>query len=257
MRPTSSGPALHLLLRKIVVVALGLIGARVASAQQPPITVHYNNRPPYLMPQPDGSVEGLTGSVAKAAFGAAGLPVLWKETPTNRQLLLIESGTGRDCAVGWFRNAQREQFARFTSPIYRDQPWVVIAGRHYPLPNNATIAQILAAKELRLLVKDRFSYGADLDARIAQYGGQTVTTAGEWPQIIGMLVRSRADYMFASQEEARYFAASPDGVAGGLRVLTIADAPPGEYRHIMCSKKVSDGEIAALNAAIAANAVGR
>ncbi|HEY8877756.1 MAG TPA: transporter substrate-binding domain-containing protein [Roseateles sp.] len=229
----------------------------MAPAQQAPITVHYNNRPPYLMPQADGSVEGLTGSVAKAAFITAGLPVVWRETPTNRQLLLIESGSGRDCAVGWFRNAQREQFARFTTPIYRDQPWVVIAGQHYPLPNNATIAQILAAKELRLLVKDRFSYGADLDGKISQYTGETVTTTGEWPQIIGMLIRSRADYMFASQEEAHYFAASADGVAAGLRVLAIADAPPGEFRHIMCSKKVSDADIAALNAAIAANASGQ
>jgi polar amino acid transport system substrate-binding protein len=252
---------LHLpLLRQfsvVVAVALGLVGARTAAAQQQPITVHYNNRPPYLVPQPDGSPEGITGSVAKAAFITAGLPVQWRETPTNRQLLLIESNTGPDCAVGWFRNAQREQFARFTVPIYRDHPWVVIAGRGYPLPNNAPLAQILAAKDLRLLVKERYSYGADLDGKISQYAGQTVSTAGEWPQIIGMLIRSRADYMFASQEEAHYFATAPDGVAGGLRVLNIGDAPPGEYRHIMCSRKVSEADMAALNAAIVSNAGGR
>ena len=248
---------MHLLLRKFCVVALGLIGARMAAAQPLPITVHYNNRPPYLVPQPDGSAEGITGSIAKAAFSTAGLPVQWKETPTNRQLMLIESNTGLDCAVGWFKNAQREQFARFTAPIYRDQPWVVIAGRNYRLPNNATVAQILAAKELRLLVKDRYSYGADLDGKISQHAGQTVSTAGEWPQIIGMLIRSRADYMFASQEEAHHFASTAEGIAGGLRVLTIGDAPPGEFRHIMCSKKVSDADIAALNAAIASNAAGR
>lgn len=248
---------MHLLLRKFCVVALGLTVTQMAAAEQLPITVHYNNRPPYLVPHPDGSAEGITGSIAKAAFGAAGLPVRWKETPTNRQLLLIESSHGPDCAVGWFKNAQREQFARFTVPIYRDQPWVVIAGRNYHLPNNASIAQILAAKELRLLVKDRFSYGAELDGKIGRYTGQTVSTAGEWPQIIGMLIRSRADYMFASQEEAHYFASAAEGVAAGLRVLAIGDAPHGEFRHIMCSKKVSDADIAALNAAIAANAAGR
>lgn len=238
---------------RLIAAALALAGlARGAAATDAgPISVHFHNRPPYMLPLPDGSPGGVTGSIAKAAFAAAGLPVHWMETPAARQLKLIEAGTGRDCGIGWFRNPQREQFARFSAPIYRDLPWAVIVGPRFALADGSTLDQLLRAPDRKLLVKDLYSYGPELDARIAQFGGEKVTISGDWTQILGMLRLGRADYMFASQEEGQQLLATAGGAAEGLRLVTLADAPPGEYRYLMCSKQVSEAEIAALNTALA------
>jgi len=238
---TGAGPLLAL--------CIGLASAQTVPEPEP-ITVHFHNRPPYMVPMPDGSPAGITGSAAKAAFAAARLPVRWAETPAARQLLLVEANSGRDCGIGWFRNARREQFARFTAPLYRDLPWAALAGSRTPLQDGVGLAQLLASRELRLLVKDKYSYGPELDGRIAQFPGETVTTSGDWLQALGLLRLARADFMFASHEEAQYLLASAGAAAEGLRIVTLAGAPPGEFRHLMCSRRVSEEEIAALDAAL-------
>lgn len=240
----------------LLALCTGLATAQ-PGAEVEPITVHFHNRPPYMLPMPDGSPAGITGSVAKAAFAAARLPVRWAETPAARQLLLIEANGGRDCGIGWFRNAKREQFARFTAPLYRDLPWAALVGPRVPLQDGVALAQLLSNRELRLLVKDKYSYGGELDGRIAQFPGETVTTTGDWMQVLGLLRLSRADFMFASHEEAQYLLASAGPAAEGLRIVTLAGAPPGEFRHLMCSRRVSEDEIAALDVALAALKRGR
>ena len=59
------------------------------------VTLYYNERPPYLVSAPDGSVGGLTASVAERAFRAAGIDVKWLKTPINRQLALLKEGGSR------------------------------------------------------------------------------------------------------------------------------------------------------------------
>lgn len=238
-------------LKSGLLLALGLLGSVAGAQSVEPITVHFHVRPPYTVAQADGSPTGITGNPVRQAFATSGLGVRWQETPASRQLVVIEGNTGRDCGIGWFKNPQRERFARFSAPIYRDLPWAVITSRNFRLGGNASLAQVLAATDMRLLVKDKYSYGAELDRKIAQFGGEVVTTTGDWAQIIGLLSLARADFMFTSHEEAVYVVNSEKGLASGLKLLTISDAPPGEFRYLMCSKQVSEAEMQALNAALA------
>lgn len=246
MRP---GPVRTL---KTGALAWALAGACALAAEPTAITVHFHFRPPYMVTQPDGSPAGLTASGVKQAFEAINQPVRWVETPAARQLMLIEANSGRDCGIGWFKNPQREAFARFSAPIYRDLPWVIVAGKQFKLTHGATVAQTLAGKDTRLLVKDKYSYGAELDGKIAQFGGERLTTSGDWSQMLGMLSLARADFMFASHEEADYFLESEKASAAGLRVITLADAPAGEFRYLMCSKQVQESELASFSAALSA-----
>lgn len=45
-----------------------------------PITLLYNERPPYLVTEADGAVSGLTATPATRALRAAGLDFVWSPT---------------------------------------------------------------------------------------------------------------------------------------------------------------------------------
>ena len=214
------------------------------------VVLHYNPRPPYLSVV-DGQLVGLTGSPAAAAFRSAGVAFSLMETPASRQLKLLEEGRGHDCAVGWFKNPQREAFAKFTKPIYRDQPQVALrlAGTEW-LAHGEPLEAVLANKSKVLLVKQSYSYGQGLDALIEQYQPKRVTTTDESRLMLKSLQLRLADYMFMAPEEV-----APTIAAAGLeraqfKAVKLAGMPAGEHRYILCSKLVPDAVMERLNVAI-------
>ncbi|MDE2428233.1 MAG: hypothetical protein KGM99_05860, partial [Burkholderiales bacterium] len=78
------------------------------------ITLNYNERPPYIVPAADGSATGLTATPAANAFSTAGIPVTWTKIPPNRQLIVVQENKSANCAIGWFKNSERETFAKFS-----------------------------------------------------------------------------------------------------------------------------------------------
>lgn len=237
-------------IRRCILSILSL--APGAAMAQEPITLSYNDRPPYIIALPDGSVGGLTASPAAQAFKGAGIPFVWKKIPTNRQLAILKENVGRDCAIGWFKNAEREQYAKFTKPIYRDRPTVLVANREFVAAPNETLQGMLARKDVRVLVKDKFSYGPYIDGLLAAMKPQTVITTNENLQMVEMIRARRADFMFAAEEEARYLIEQAGFKTHDFRVVRPPDMPPGEKRYIICSKLVEDDVIQRLNAAIEA-----
>ena len=89
-----------------ICLLLALVVRPAAAQILAPITLAYNDRPPYILSLPDGSAAGLTATPAAQAFKAAGIPVIWKKSPTNRQLAELKENTDRQCAVGWFKNPE-------------------------------------------------------------------------------------------------------------------------------------------------------
>ncbi|OYU42055.1 MAG: hypothetical protein CFE44_26210, partial [Burkholderiales bacterium PBB4] len=134
---------------------LGWIGVGAACAEET-ITLHFYERPPYMVAHKDWAV-GLTANVAGNALGLAGVPFQWKLTPAKRQLMLLERGTGLDCGVGWYKSRERERIGKFTLPIYRDRPTVALARQAY-VPPGKRLADVLADPAARVLVKDGLTY---------------------------------------------------------------------------------------------------
>lgn len=209
------------------------------SLAQEPLVVYYNERPPYLMTTPDGGVRGLTADPAAAAFFGAGLRVHWMRAPSNRQLALLKEG-GQRCAVGWFRNAERERFAKFSRPIYRDLPLVAIVRDEFVLRGGATLEQLVAMPGLRVLVKEKYSYGSYVDESLAKARPTRISTTAESVAMMAMIGAYRADLMFLAGEEADYLLHLAELRDKRLRIMRLLDVPTGERRHIMCSKDVSD-----------------
>lgn len=216
--------------------------------------LYWFDRPPYMIGRPGtDEVAGLTATPAAQAFRSAGIPFRWVSLPTVRQLVTLKETDRPACAVGWFRNAEREQQFKFTAAIYRDQPFVALARADYLA--QPTIAATLRQPGASVLVKDGFSYGPVIGQLLDHYRPERVVTSAETGAMAHMIAAHRASLMFAAEEEASHLLEQAEREARlpyPLKIVRFADLPPGEHRHIICSKATPDDLIERLDKAILA-----
>lgn len=216
-----------------------------------PVTLHYVQRPPYMMVEGDG-LAGLTGGPSYLAFKNAKVPVVIKETPFARQLYYLEKNTGRDCMIGMFRKPEREAFAKYSKPVYQDQPQVIVAGAAQAkrFSDLQSVVEVFNDKKLVLLTKLGYSYGVSLDALIDKYQPTRIQTTDENLQMLRSVRLNAYSYMFMAPEEAHAAIEAAGFAAGDFKLIRFANMPEGEYRHLLCSRNVTDEVMHKLNAAI-------
>ncbi|CAN7518580.1 transporter substrate-binding domain-containing protein [Pseudoduganella sp. LjRoot289] len=214
------------------------------------IVATYNDRPPYQQQTVGGAPSGLTGTPAVAAFQDAGIDVVWTQVPSNRQLAMVKDPAARSCALGWFRTPERERYAKFTKAIYRDKDWVLLARADFDAGEGITLEVLLQRPSTRVLVKDNYSYGAQIDEMMARLKPNLALSTGSPAQMLQSVSAGAVDFMFASQEEAQYLLGHGGEPAKNLRILKPRDMPRGGERYIMCGKGVPDEVIDRLNKAI-------
>lgn len=231
-----------------------LLCAAGAAQSEDSILLSYYERAPYAVRQVDGAVTGLTADPAAAAFTKAGIPYQWQLVPARRQIANMESAITRECALGWYKTAERSQMGKFTDPIYRDKPTVAIARVAFQ-PGKPTLAALVADPSVRVLMKSGLTYGQDVPRIMATAKANVQVIVGEQTTLTRMVVANRADFMFSPYEEAQSLIASSQmgnpKEGQRLKMLTFDDVVQGPTRHIWCSKMVSDDTIARLNQAIA------
>ena len=214
------------------------------------VTLHYFPRPPYVY-QEGGQLVGLTGAVAAAAFRSAGITTTVQDTPASRFLVIVKRDDGLDCGIGWFKNPEREEFGKFTKAIYQDEAMAALT-----VPDNTRIStadsveSVLANKDLKLLVKQSFSYGKTLDAMMERLQPNRQIATVENVQMVKMIQARRADYMLISPEESVATIAAAGYQPNDFKLLRLVNMPKGESRYILCSKSVPDELIVRINAAI-------
>lgn len=230
-----------------------LLGAMAQpwTAWAQPVTLHYIQRPPYMMASGEG-LSGLTGGPSYLAFKSAQVPVVVQETPVARQLRYVETNSGQDCMIGMFKKPEREVFAKFTKPVYQDQPQVILtAAANAPrFAAFHSVVDVFNDKSMVLLVKLAYSYGTTLDALITRYQPTVVRTTDENLLMIKSIKLKMSDYMFIAPEEAAVAISAAGFALNDFKQITFKNMPDGEYRHLMCSKNVPDDVIQKLNAAI-------
>ncbi len=202
------------------------------------------------MSRQQGVVMGVTADPLRRALLKSGIPYEWVETPSKRQMELIVAGRGQDCGLGWFRTPEREAVAQFSAPLYQDRPTILLTRTDVEsLFDGMSIRDILR-QPLRLLRRDGYSYGSDLDRQIAEFSppGYRVTVGNV--QMMQMIVRGRADYLFIAPEEAAYLLDGGVIPHHQLKVLRVSDMPAGNIRYLMCSLAVDPRVIQRLNQAL-------
>ncbi|OZG71665.1 hypothetical protein BTA51_19975 [Hahella sp. CCB-MM4] len=212
------------------------------------IAIHYHERPPYMTTVEDGIVVGLTATPATIAFQSAGIPHRWILTPSSRQLEIIKRNQGRHCSIGWFKNREREAYAKYSKPIYRDKPTIGLAlASNSKMNSGHSIEETLRDKSLRLLVKSGYSYGTYIDKLIAEVQPEVLEVTVENINMLLMLNVDRADYFFIAEDEAEGLINASGFTVRDYKYIHFSDAPPGDNRYIICSQQVEDGVISQLN----------
>ncbi|MBH9551417.1 substrate-binding periplasmic protein [Inhella gelatinilytica] len=233
-----------------------LLWPLVAAAQAPtstesPVTLHYVQRPPYMMVKGEGLV-GLTGGPSYQAFKLAQVPVRIEETPFARQLRSLKENTGQDCMIGMFWKAEREEFGRYSKPVYQDQPQLILAAAasQSRFKDHTSVEDVFNDKSLRLLVKLAYSYGAPLDALIEKMQPTRRATPDENLQMVRQIKLGMADYMLMAPEEAGVAIEAAGFQPADFVQIRYKSMPAGEHRHLFCSKNVPVEVMQRLDAAI-------
>jgi polar amino acid transport system substrate-binding protein len=227
---------------------LGLCGG----AQSQALTLHYQERAPYSVTQPDGTVTGLVATPPAQALTQAEVAFVWMRTPSQRQLALIQEGDGLHCGLGWFRNPERVALGKFSKPLYRDKPFGALARSDSARRNGMRGAEALAGDALP--VKEGYSYGPQLDRLISGHTPAPTKTSAETLHMLRMLVAGRAGWIIVTPEESQALRDEAGPAGAGLRQVVFADISAGEPRHLYCNKAVPDAWLARVDQALAAPA---
>lgn len=237
---------------RVGIALLGMWMSVSTTWAEAPLQLYYSERIPYAVADDRGSVHGLTATPAADAFKQAGVPFEWKKMPFKRQLVTLKYNKKRACGIGWFKKTEREAFARFTHPIYQDKPFITIsAAGNDAVGRHGNVAGLLQDKQIRLLVKDGFSYGAYVDQQLKFHAPETLVVAGSSNlEMLDILLSGRADYFFVSEEEAEQMIEKSGHDRSRFQLNAYSDMPPGNFRYIACSKQVSPATVEALNAGL-------
>jgi len=224
--------------------------ASVSIAGEVPIPLQYSERPPYVMRASDGSVGGIAATSAIHAFQKAGIPYALRFMSAKHQIVNLQANEEPICAMAWYKTAEREAFAKFTKPVSQDSATIVLTNIAFQTPPNATVESLLANPATRIVLKNSVVYGPYVETKLSAAKAHLIRTYDEYETIIRVIRNGRADLTFATLEEADYYARYLGYPITSFNVIRFADAPPGENRYIMCSKKVPDAIIERLNAAL-------
>jgi polar amino acid transport system substrate-binding protein len=243
---------MNTVLRHLIPIIVLAFSMPFGASAEDRLKLLYEDRPPYYFTGTDGRIGGLAIDPVKAALAKAGISPDWRVSSAKRQIASIRADREPVCSPGWFKKPEREAFAKFSVPIYRDRPQVVVTRADNALRiNHGTLEKLLRDPNLTMGVKLGYSYGQYIDALIERLEPVTMRSSQDVHGLIRMLVGRRFDYMLAAPEEFSSMAARL-GIAGeDIVSVTLSDIPDGNDRYLMCSRKVSDEWLARINAALA------
>lgn len=235
---------------KAILALLLLILPAMGNSQE--LVLLWNSRPPYMVRVED-SIVGLTASVVIEALESTGIPYEVREVPSNRQIADVQANRQPLAALGWFKNPERETYARFSVPLYRDNPFVVIYRRdNAAMADKKNLDELFADRNLDLVVKNGYSYGAYVDAKIRDLDPSRIVISSESIGMIKMINAGRGDYLFMAPEETAVLIAAAGLDPAVFSTGFLSDVPSGEKRYLMYSKMVSEEIIAKVDEGIAA-----
>lgn len=221
------------------------IFATFLNANDDVLHIVYEQRAPYVE-NTKNSVKGLVATPAIKALEKAKINYILKEKPSKRHLYEIKSNTNMMCALGWFKTPEREKFAKFTLPLYQDDPLGIVSRKeNHKKFENIDINQLLQDKSLSLLTKASYSYGIFLDEKIIQNKVDKREVYSDNSKMLTLIEAKRADYMFISKEEADLL--FKKNKYKDLQFYKIKNMPKGSNRYLICSKLVSDNIIEKIN----------
>ena len=141
---------------------------------------------------------------------------------------------------------------KFSLPIYRNQPIVVLTNRKQRkrFGSYTTLKEVFSDPSLIMATIRSFSYGRHIDTLIKGIAPRMHVVPAERKQLPRLIDRGRASYLLTAPEEIEMLLASADVNVADFLSIPMNDVPAGNQRHLMCSRRVSDETIQAINGSI-------
>ncbi|NHZ48497.1 substrate-binding periplasmic protein [Nitratidesulfovibrio liaohensis] len=230
---------------------------QVAAPSQRELAILAFHRPPYYTFD-HGVAGGFLIDAVRRVLDAAHIPYHVTEMPPKRIVALFEQNvTAYACSPGWYHTRERDQFARFSAPIYRNQPPTAVlrADAAHRLTEGKGLTGLLAAG-LRMVLRDGFSYGPALDEALARSRAPVYRSTSDNAALLEMLASDRYDMTLMEQEEATELLRRSPRLLQALQLLPLVgpNALPGQpqTRHLMCGRGVDEATMRRIDDAIAA-----
>ena len=216
-----------------------------------PLEVLYFEYPPYYHALPDGRATGLIVDLARRVFEKAGVEAEFRFVPAKRILHDIQTGH-HVASLGWFKTPEREEFARFSLPIYINRPVGVFFLREKEelFRPYDTLEALMASGKLLMGRVAGLSDGPQIDAMLAKYPDRIVHVTADSVRLVKMLETGRFDFFLLPPEVIDALLRESQVPPGDFALKTMSDIPQGNSRHIIYSKTVDEALIRKVDQAI-------
>lgn len=210
----------------------------------------YEIREPMSYRDSRGKITGLVVTPVEQAMLAADISYVWIETPFKRQLNVVEANDDAVCAVGMFKNRDRQKYAKFSLAILRDtaRPSVMLAHKDFQPDKGMDLLRTLSLPGIKILKKESASYGTVIDDAIERSRITVVGTTAESMNMAKMIAARRADFIFVPEDEALNMIKLIG--EDKLHIFKPLGMPQGPERFLMCSQQVSDELLQRFNKAL-------
>jgi uncharacterized protein (TIGR02285 family) len=219
----------------------------------------FREKPPYSYTE-NGVQKGFLLERTRQIVNKSGLKVAFEVVPAKRIFAEIEANAEAICSFGWYKNPERERYARFTIPILTDRPHIVLANTASAesVRRHKTLKGLFADSRRSLSVVDGTSYGVELDAMITNSKVLVDKALVSPIQVAQKVAAQRTDFMLMDQDDYEYLLSTdPSFKKAKLVKIEFSDMPPGLKRYILCSQMVDEDVIKRLNTAITTVGIGK
>ena len=236
---------------RFFLIAVALIMVLPANGNGTPLTISYFERPPYYFTE-QGQAAGFLIDLSRKIFQDAGIDVTFRSLPPARIIQTIKKAKTPHGSIGWFKKPEREKFAKFSLPIYQNQPIVLLTSKrlekffiHYD-----TLQQVFSDKTLIIGQMGSFSYGSFVDELLTRILPKRLTIATQQSTLLKLIDRGRISYILVAPEEIPNLINSANLTQSDFYTHTLRDIPCGNIRYLIFSQAVSDEVIDKINLSI-------
>lgn len=217
------------------------------------LQVIYLERPPYYWTK-DALPTGFLLDLTQKFFQRAGVTASFEALPPKRIIEELRANDIALCSIGWFKNPERETFATFSLPIYRDKRLVLLTTKAKAnlFTDHRTLQDVFLDRSLVLAQMASFSYGETVDKLMNEALVRNLTISTTQSVLPRLIFQNRADYMLLAPEEVTTLLNSAGLNPDDFVQLNMDGIPAGNLRYLMFSRKVPLEIVTQINIAIEA-----
>lgn len=218
-----------------------------------PLTVSYFERRPYYFTDENGNADGFLIAHTRRILRESGIEARFLSLTPNQILYVIKHANKPHCSVGWFKKPEREMYAQFSRPFYRNRPLVLLIRQEQRdiFEKFDDLRTLFKAEGLVMARMSSFSYGSYVDDLLEKLNPTSFFETESQLGLLQSIAEGNSDYMLIAPEEIDELIGRSHFSASRFTTKTLHEIPAGNLRYLMCNQVVDDEIMGRINHAIA------